>query len=574
MKFDIQELYQNISTKTKTIILVLGLFLVLSLLFIYLQYVNTRNFIAESQHAYSERVFSVYTKTLERVQKFYYNRGLANLNSFGIADALSRHDSTFLLESSTSRWQVLHHENQYLNSMAFYDEQGRLLTHLGKRPKEYLSLAVLSLSTLSGSFWSKDEFTYRIVIPSMGKGYIIFSIDPKYFLAEIFELMKIESYIILNQEKGWHILSLSDAPNSPFPIFLRQHGSTLPKFFQKDQALFIIHRISGQDVLGENSFNIVLFQNITSDQDRLKKTIYQGLFLTIILGTYALILLHYGFEVLIQRLEESNIKLQCSEKELRLLNQNLEKRVEKEIELKLKKEREAKEKERMLIHQSKLASMGEMIGNIAHQWRQPLTQLSSILVTIELLYEHKKLTFKQFKDKIREAEEQTEFMSKTIDDFRNFFKSDKQKEVFSIKDRVQSILNLISSSLIEKNITVNIDIVQDTEVYGFPNEFSQAVMNILLNAKDILICRKVNNPMIHLIIDKYDQKARIQISDNGGGILIEPIEKVFEPYVSTKHASSGTGIGLYMSKIIIEKNMGGSLYVINTKEGASFTIFI
>ncbi|MEA1914786.1 MAG: DUF3365 domain-containing protein [Campylobacterota bacterium] len=232
------------------------------------------------------------------------------------------------------------------------------------------------------------------------------------------------------------------------------------------------------------------------------------------------------------------------------------------------------EREQLLIHQNKLASMGEMIGNIAHQWRQPLTQLSSILINIELYYDRDKLTKDKFKSKISEANGQISFMSTTIDDFRNFFSSGKSKQEYKISEVVELSQHLLSATLHKKNIELIIDMQNDFILNGYPNEVTQALVNIINNAKDVLEERDIQQPIITIKTFASNNNNVITIQDNAGGIKINPCEKVFEPYFSTKHASVGTGIGLYISKTIIEKNNNGTINVKNSHDGAIFTIIL
>ncbi|WP_320033684.1 ATP-binding protein [Halarcobacter sp.] len=562
MKFNIDKLQKNTSTKTKTTVLVIGMFFVLSLFFVYMQYATTKEFIQESQKAYEKKLNSIFEESIIRVEKFYHNRGLANLNSYGIQEALSNQDKNKLYALSKNRWKILRNENRFLKSMIFFDKDKNLLTYLGESPANNITPSNNSLFIDT----SNNHLNYIITISSKNNGYLVFMIDSIYFLSEIYELANIESYIVSN-DKTKPIISLKNSKGLSLTNYLTKQKNEVPKLFNLDSNIFTTHHIKINNVVSDNSFEILFFQDITSGQQRLSNTVLKSFFLISILGTIALIVMHYGFKVLIVRLEES-------QEELSSLNKNLEKRVEEEVALKTKKEKEAKEKERILVHQSKLASMGEMIGSIAHQWRQPLTQLSSILVFIELLYEKNKLTKEELRGSIQEAEEQIKFMSKTIDDFRNFFKPDKEKKVFSPKQSIEKSLSLISSSLENHKIKVAIDFKNEFTINGYENEFSQVILNILSNAKDILIEEKIKNPQITIKVDKYKNKSQIQICDNAGGIKLSPLEKVFEPYVSTKHASTGTGIGLYMSKNIIEKSMNGSLSVHNNEKGACFTILL
>jgi signal transduction histidine kinase len=218
---------------------------------------------------------------------------------------------------------------------------------------------------------------------------------------------------------------------------------------------------------------------------------------------------------------------------------------------------EKEQQKQLLIHQSKLASMGEMLGNIAHQWRQPLTRLSYTLMNIEVADNEK-----EKHSLVEESTKQLEFMSQTIDDFTNFYAPSKEKERFSLEVVSKEVLELIYY----ENIEINIEIKNDTTIYNYKNEFKQVLLNLLSNAKDVLMARKSINPTILIEVDKNS----ITLEDNAGGIELENIEKIFEPYFSTKE--DGLGIGLYMSKMIIEKNMGAKLFVKNGKQGAIFII--
>jgi signal transduction histidine kinase len=234
----------------------------------------------------------------------------------------------------------------------------------------------------------------------------------------------------------------------------------------------------------------------------------------------------------------------------------------------LKKEKEKQKK--ILIQKSKMASMGEMIGNIAHQWRQPLSQLSGLFIDIESAYDYKELNKKYLQNRVEEANDLLEYMSKTIDDFRNFFNPNSVKEEFIIKQAVENAIKIVKSTLEFYHIELFIDIDESLKIVGFRNEYSQAVMNIISNAKDVLIDKKIQNSQIKIYIEKTD-KIVLCIEDNAGGINENIIDKIFDPYFTTKY-EYGTGIGLYMTKMIIEDKMNGSIYVRNSVNGARFFI--
>lgn len=230
------------------------------------------------------------------------------------------------------------------------------------------------------------------------------------------------------------------------------------------------------------------------------------------------------------------------------------------------------EQEKLLIQQSKLASMGEMIGNIAHQWRQPLGELSALLMNIQVKHEFNDLDEAYMLASIQQCVKINAYMSGTISDFQNFFKPSKEKEVFEISEACERAITILQASLKYHGIEFSFDIREKMEVLGYPNEFAQALLNILSNAKDVLSEREISNPFIRLNLKKGYKYILIVIEDNGGGIAPEYIDRIFEPYFTTKYAKQGTGIGLYMTKMIIENNMGGIINIKNTEAGALFTI--
>ena len=244
---------------------------------------------------------------------------------------------------------------------------------------------------------------------------------------------------------------------------------------------------------------------------------------------------------------------------------NLEVQISNEISQRL-------EQEQILIQQSKLAAMGEMIGNIAHQWRQPIAQIAAINMNMKVTYKFNKFTKEYLEKKLEESNKLTNYMSQTISDFQNFFNPQGEKEDFSIKKTCEEAYFILNSSLQYHQIEVEFNIIEDNTVLGFRNEYAQVILNILSNAKDILIERKIKKPKIKVEIKTGNNFAIVKIKDNAGGISTDIIDKVFDPYFTTKHKSQGTGIGLYMSKNIIERNMKGFINVKNDEEGAVFTI--
>ncbi len=262
-------------------------------------------------------------------------------------------------------------------------------------------------------------------------------------------------------------------------------------------------------------------------------------------------------------LDNTNKLLEIKTIELEELNKTLDKKIKEEIEKRI-------QQESILIQQSRLAATGEMIGNIAHQWRQPLSLITTCASGIKLEKEfgitNERLEFEKLDTIIKSSN----YLSKTIDDFRNFFKPNKEKKYFSVMEMLEQSITLISASFNFHYIKINKNFDEVSDVNGYPNEFSQAVLNILSNAKDAIIDKNIENPYINVSIYENKDFVFLEIEDNAKGIAPEIISKIFDPYFTTKEKKQGTGIGLYMSKMIIEKNMNGKLSIENTVNGAKF----
>jgi signal transduction histidine kinase len=233
---------------------------------------------------------------------------------------------------------------------------------------------------------------------------------------------------------------------------------------------------------------------------------------------------------------------------------------------------ELREKDHLLVQQSRQAAMGEMIGNIAHQWRQPLNTLGLAIQDLALSCELGELSPELLQTRVDKAMQVISHMSRTIDDFRNFFRPDKQKEPFKVSRVIGNALSLIGSSYKNLQIRVEVDTGSDPIITGYPNEFAQVFLNILNNAKDALVARAPAVPAIKITLHEEAGKTIVLIRDNAGGIPEEILDKIFDPYFSTKEPEQGTGLGLFMAKTIIETNMGGKLFVRNTGDGAEFRI--
>ncbi|MEO5357998.1 MAG: response regulator [Nitrospirae bacterium YQR-1] len=250
--------------------------------------------------------------------------------------------------------------------------------------------------------------------------------------------------------------------------------------------------------------------------------------------------------------------------ELEELNRHLEERVKLETEKRL-------ESEQLLVHRSRLADMGEMLNAIAHQWKQPLNNLFLLIQDLDFAFNNNEID-KEYVDKvISEGTNQITFMIDTVEDFKNFLKPDKLKADFSVKGAIDSILKLMDKKFVMENVEIVVEGDDNIMVFGYSNEFKQVILNLLQNSLDAFdkICITTKRKILITIVKK-ETKAVISIQDNAGGIPPEIKDSVFDSYFTTK--KEGTGIGLYMSKVIIERGMDGKMYVENVAAGANFII--
>ena len=238
------------------------------------------------------------------------------------------------------------------------------------------------------------------------------------------------------------------------------------------------------------------------------------------------------------------------------------------------KQEQLKQKDLDMLAQSKNAQMGEMIANIAHQWRQPLSVISTAATGILIKKEMGNLKIKDEMRLLESINKNAQYLSQTIDTFRNYIKEERKVATVIIQERIDVALEILSASLQNNSIKLinnihNLDPVSVTIVVG---ELSQVIINLINNAKDILVERNIDDRWIKIDLSCDDKNVIISVEDNGGGVPLKIIDKIFDPYFTTKHKSFGTGLGLYMSKNIIQKHLNGKLYVKNSENGAVFYI--
>lgn len=261
------------------------------------------------------------------------------------------------------------------------------------------------------------------------------------------------------------------------------------------------------------------------------------------------------------KLQETNKMLLFERGKLDELNNSLENKIKDAIE-------KNRQQDQLIMQQARLAQMGEMISMIAHQWRQPLSAISSTSTAINLKATLGKLDHKIAIELTNKILEYTQHLSTTIDDFREFFKTNKEKRLTSYEELINNALTIIGTSIVNKNIVLEKELLSDVKFHTYPNEIKQVILNLIKNAEDVLLEREIQNPKIKI----KSENGVLTVSDNAGGIPNDIVNKIFDPYFSTKTKKDGTGLGLYISKTIIEEHCHGQLIAYNDKDGAVFKI--
>jgi len=312
-----------------------------------------------------------------------------------------------------------------------------------------------------------------------------------------------------------------------------------------------------------NSINIYLSSLITSHlkkavaeknrNDRIFKTSIYMLFLLIglvfFLSIIISLILINNFKDLHKSLET---KIADKTKELRVLNNSLERRIKTEVE-------NSRKKDQIMFAQARLASLGEMLQNIAHQWRQPLGALTMIIQSFQSKFLSGKLNEEFVDSRVEDAGVLAKNMSETLEDFRTFFDPNKSHKSFSIKKVIDKSIDLTKYQLEKDGVEVSFTMQEDIKIYGFENELTHVILNLINNSKDALNENNIEKKQIRIIVKTTQNSVIINVIDNAGGIKSDIMTKIFDPYFTTKHKSIGTGIGLYMSKQMVEKHMNGKI---------------
>ncbi|MCF7911839.1 MAG: response regulator [Candidatus Cloacimonetes bacterium] len=318
---------------------------------------------------------------------------------------------------------------------------------------------------------------------------------------------------------------------------------------------FLIKPISYKDLLNilEELANIICLEKSVEAERHLKMLAQENL--------------KQAHAELESRVKERTRELAVANTQLIEFQETLQDKIERSVA-------EIRMKDHIMMLQSRQAVMGEMIGHIAHQWRQPLNTIG--LLTQSLLFSYRKetLTEELLAERVDKIMSVLEHMSVTVDDFRDFFNPNREKLTFSLESVVKKTLSFVESSFQKHKIVLTFEKEEDCQIYGYENEYSQVLMNLLINAKDALVENRTEDRQICIRVSRRMGKSYLEVEDNAGGIAESIRSQMFEPYFTTKSEQNGTGLGLYICKTIVERNMSGYIDVSNNGTGAVFTIVI
>lgn len=495
-------------------------------------------------------------------------------------------------------YEKLKKENPHVKILTFRTIEGETFFRAHKpdlyadsisKKREIILDTLNERKKLFGFEVGKLEMAYRVTTPifynGILQGTLEIGIHPQYLGEKIGELSKDIDVSFLIYDKYLNT-SIQKDKKKNFTIFEEgnfftnalQNRNFLEKnnvFYQdksEDKSYFL-----EADISLENHNNIEIGKLLLAWDITKKVQNHENLQLNIIISVLliALLVLLYvhntikQFLVLIDRanntLEE---KVASKTEELRNLNETLEQKVQEEIE-------KNRDKELQLLQQSRLAQMGEMLSMIAHQWRQPLSSIASAANAMSIKMMMGKYQKEYFEEKITDITQYTQHLSQTIDDFRSFSVSDnKLKETTAFETIVEAVLKIVTYPLKSRGITVVKNFEQTMEFHSYSNELKQVILNFIKNSEDVLKEKKIKNPTITFQTLKNEDAFIFRFSDNAGGIDTTILPQIFDPYFTTKSKKNGTGLGLYMSKVIIEEHCGWKLDAYNNDEGAVFEITI
>jgi signal transduction histidine kinase len=575
-----------VKVKNLTLLFIIGVILSFSAIILYFGMKDKQEHIQQQITLEKTKLDLVYTKKIFELQKTYNEKLEEFVEKQDVIDAFAARDRDALGKVVQPYFQELVKENKNFqvmcfglpNMTAFY--RAHAPDNFGDDISQVQGVfsTITTKKRISGFMVAKLGIFYRVTFPVYKDGtflgVIAFAVDldyvnnfinkelktPSAIVVKTNELKKIKWYEMLEEGEigSYTIISSQDDLINQLPPHTNLDEKNI-KITLNDKYYEIINDINIYDINNRELAKIILFQDIT--QSTKTYLLYLYSFITILVILVFLL----GF-VLLKTFDKFLSTIISINDDLKDLNHHLAEKIEEEVA-------KNREKEKQLFEQSKRSQLGEMIGNIAHQWRQPLSIISTASSGMILQKEMGVLNDEEFYTTANKIVDTTQFLSQTIDHFRDFLQNDTTKKELHLQKEIDNVLYIIDATLSGNHIQLQkIYQPEDIIIQSIGGEIAQVVLNIMNNAKDILIERDVPDKKIILEVKTIDNIALITIEDNAGGIPEDILPKIFDPYFTTKHQAIGTGIGLYMSNSIVTQSLHGKIYVKNTNLGAKFFI--
>jgi len=585
------EWFRKLSTQSKTFIFVTTLLLASLIIIVYnFERYKTQR-LKQTQVEFYQNIQVFYNHLLHDHESFYRYILQEVIYSPQIKDAFLRRDRERLLNLSNALWSRLKNKDKDSNLIHYHLPNGQSFLRIHEPLEHDDNISLLREmpryvhqhhKMIHGFEKGIYKLAYRSFAPIFHKdkyiGAVEFGSQPDYIFEKLQEFQALGGLIFvknsaldLYNEKiskltlGEYTLQYSNLKNhhSIYQKLKAQNYNFQTCFILKsDDKIYNIYPLDIMDFKAQIVAKILVLEDVTSTYTILNNRFHQIIFFIVVLTVLLLLIIHVGFRSLIGKLDQKN-------KQLNKNKIDLQNKIKEQVTI-------ISQKKALMRQQSKMAEMGNMIGAITHQWKQPLAIIASLIadLSIKLMMnnniEDKNRVVKQYLDNIML---EVAFLNQTVDDFKNFLKPSKEKVEFSITAQIQSVERILKAILQKNNITINISKeIDDDRIEGYPTEFAQVILNLINNAKDAIITHNSNSTIDISIYQTHHNKIKITIQDYAGGIQEEYLNDIFKQYYTTK-GNQGTGIGLSIVQEIL-KSMNGEISVTNYKGGARFTIEI
>ena len=581
----------DLNIKRKVMITIVIILLLFSTLIIFYQYNIVKNNFNQKITTLNQMIYKSFDIFSDELKINIATKSDLIINLPKLRIAFNNQNRKELLAIVEPFYKRMSAQNPYIKIMTFRFPDGSAFLRVHK-PKMFgdslneKRTIILDTNRLRkrqyGFEVGKLMMTYRIVTPIYYEnkylGLVEIGVKPEYFtdkLDKLFDiknafLVKTATFLMVTEEMKKN--SIEDYVLVQGDGLFKKQLSTIEltegfRIVDRDKNYIIAPDL---DVLNNRNkvvAKILLAYNIDNYLHKVDEVIFDIILHMFFLGLVLIIILHYFINSLLKKMNILNIALTAKSLELENFNTKLVDKVEKEIT-------KSRKIDKQLIAQSRMVQMGEILSMIAHQWRQPLAAISATSAYIEIKAKKNNLDNAMALKKAQDISSFSEHLSSTIDNFRSFFKPHKEKIHTSYDEVVLSVEELMRLSITNKNIELILELNSNESLYTYKNELQQVILNLVKNAEEAIYIQKVDSPVIKIVTYTHEEQYVLEVHDNAGGVEEEIIHEIFNPYFSTKLEKDGSGLGLYMSKMIIEEHCAGELSVKNGRDGAIFSMIL